>query len=102
MRHAQGESADTGGELTRLVAIAIALALLGAFVVLGLQLLGHLCLQHLIQDGFEQVGELTIAAREEALQDRRIKGKLVWGHGCPLWLGGGLPTTSLPERRRPL
>ena len=47
----------------------------------------------------EYLDKLAIGAAKQALQDAGIKGKLVLGHGCPLWLGGCLATTSLPERR---
>jgi hypothetical protein len=67
LRHPQGQRADPGGELAGLVPVAVALPLLGPFVALGVQLVAHLCLEHLVENRFEQVGELAIAG-EEALQ----------------------------------
>jgi hypothetical protein len=65
--HPQGQGAHACGELARLVAVAIALPLLGLLVALRLQLLTHLRLKHLVEDALQEVGELVIAT-EEALQ----------------------------------
>ncbi len=78
--HTEHEPANPCRQPARLIAVAVALPLLGPFVGHGLQLLSDLCLEHLIQDRLQELAELAVTT-EELLQGLRIKGNLVAGHG---------------------
>ncbi len=82
--HAQRPHAHSRRQLPRLVAIAVALPLLGAFIRLGVQLLTYLRLQHLIQDLLKQLRQLVIPGKQ-SLQCLTLKRNLVLG---PLVLSG--------------
>jgi len=63
-RDLQIERADTGGELPRVRAVPVSLAAIGLLVRRGVQMLGHLRIQDLIEDRPEQRRESLVALQE--------------------------------------
>ena len=60
-------------------AVPVALPLRGALVTLGLQLVGDLRLEHLVDDLFEQSSNPVVVPKK-LLHEVTINGKLIVGH----------------------
>ncbi len=72
-----------GSPLTFSIAVALTLPLLGALVGCRADLLGHLCLDHLMEDLLQERSEPVIL--KEPVHKLRVKGNLKWGPAFPLW-----------------
>jgi len=77
--HPQLEGADARLHLPLPVAISIAGSVFRAFIRLRLEVLGDLCLQHLVEHRLHKLGDAFVTAKK-LMQQLGIYGNLIVGH----------------------